>query len=68
MQSIAFAGLLLGAALGLSACADRWEPGGTIADPLCMPDGSVVLWEYKRPDGTYDETTAKKENCPWYKR
>ncbi|MBL8698784.1 MAG: hypothetical protein JNK67_10450 [Alphaproteobacteria bacterium] len=55
-------------ALGLSACGDRWEPGGSILDPLCMPDGSVVLTEYKKKDGTFDETTAKKENCPWYKK
>lgn len=54
--------------LGLSACADRSEPGGSVLDPLCMPDGSVVLWEYARKDGTFDETTAKKENCPWYRR
>jgi hypothetical protein len=55
-------------ALGLSACADRSQPGGSILDPLCMPDGSVVLWEYKKKDGSYDETTAKKENCYWYRR
>ncbi|MBM3521838.1 MAG: hypothetical protein FJX57_02680 [Alphaproteobacteria bacterium] len=55
-------------ALGLSACADRPEPGGSLLDPLCMPDGSVVLWEYARKDGTFDETTAKKENCIWYRR
>ncbi len=53
--------------LGLSACADRSEPGGSFLDPLCMPGGGVVLWEYKKADGTFDETTAKKENCPWYK-
>jgi hypothetical protein len=53
--------------LGLTACADRPEPGGSFTDPLCMPDGSVVFFEYKRKDGTYDETTAKKENCPWYR-
>jgi hypothetical protein len=32
-----------------------------------MPDGSVVFWEYKKKDGTFDETTAKKENCPWFR-
>jgi hypothetical protein len=53
--------------LGLTACADRPEPGGSFLDPLCMPDGSVVFFEYKKKDGTYDETTAKKENCPWYR-
>ena len=68
MKSIALAAALVGAAFSLSACADRPEPGGSFADPLCMPDGSVVFWEYKRRDGTYDETTAKRENCPWFKR
>ena len=68
MKSIAFAALLLGSAVALSACADRAEPGGSFFDPLCMPDGSVVWSEYARPDGTYDTTTAKKENCPWFKR
>ncbi|MFN9976212.1 MAG: hypothetical protein ACK58T_40570 [Phycisphaerae bacterium] len=55
------------ALLGLPACADRSQPGGSLLDPLCMPGGGVVLWEFKRGDGSFDETTAKKENCPWYK-
>jgi hypothetical protein len=55
------------AMLGLAACADRPEPGGSFLDPLCMPGGGVVFWEYKRADGTFDESTAKRENCPWYK-
>jgi hypothetical protein len=55
------------AMLGLAACADRSEPGGSFLDPLCMPGGGVVFWEYKRTDGTFDESTAKRENCPWYK-
>ncbi len=54
--------------LGLSACGDRSQPGGSFLDPVCMPGGGVVLWEYKKADGTFDETTAKKENCPWYKK
>jgi hypothetical protein len=59
---------LLGVALlGLAACADRNQPGGSVFDPVCMPDGSVVLSEYKRADGSYDETTAKRENCIWYR-
>lgn len=59
--------VMAAALLGLAACGDRAEPGGSFADPLCMPDGSVVWYEYKKKDGTFDETTAKKENCPWYK-
>ena len=69
MKSIAIAVLLLGSAVALSACgAGRAEPGGSFFDPLCMPDGSVVFYEYSRPDGSYDTTTAKRENCPWFKR
>ena len=68
MKSIAFAALLFGSAVALSACADRSQPRGTFLDPVCMPGGGVVLWEYARPDGTFDETTATRENCPWYKR
>ena len=59
--------LLAAAMLGLAACGDRSQPGGSLSDPLCMPTGAVVLWEWKRSDGTFDETTAKKENCPWYR-
>ena len=54
--------------LGLSACGDRAQPSGSFFDPVCMPGGGVVLWEYKKADGTFDETTATKENCPWYKK
>ena len=68
MKSIAITALVLGVGLGLSACAERPEPGGSFLDPLCMPDGSVVFWEYSRKDGTYDTSTAKVENCPWYKK
>lgn len=66
--------LMAVALLGLAACEDlprdeplRFQPGGTFYDPLCMPDGSVVLWEWRRANGTFDETTAKRENCVWYR-
>jgi hypothetical protein len=36
-------------------------------DPLCMPDGSVVFYEYPNQQGQYDEVTANKANCPWNK-
>lgn len=62
---------LLVAALALVACSSgertmgRAEPGGSVLDPLCMPDGSVVYYEYANRAGQYDEVTANKANCPW---
>lgn len=59
---------LCAGALLLAACSGgRGEPGGSIADPLCMPDGSVVYYEYPNKAGQYDEVTASKANCPWNK-
>jgi hypothetical protein len=61
------AGALLLAGCGMMATqqAGRMEPGGSFADPLCMPDGSVVYYEYANKNGQYDEVTASKANCPW---
>lgn len=64
----------LAAILLLGACtanpnqtSGRAEPGGSFLDPLCMPDGSVVYYEYANRAGQYDEVTANKANCPWNK-
>jgi hypothetical protein len=55
-------------ALFLAACSGgRGQPGGSFADPLCMPDGTVVFYEYPNKGGQYDEVTANKANCPWNK-
>jgi len=52
----------------LAACGSgRTEPGGSLLDPLCMPDGSVVFYEYANKAGQYDEVTASKANCAWNK-
>lgn len=60
--------ILIAAALVLAACSGgRSEPGGSIFDPLCMPDGTVVFYEYPNKAGQYDEVTANKANCPWNK-
>jgi hypothetical protein len=64
---------LLAATVLLAACSGgektmgRAEPGGSVLDPLCMPDGSVVYYEYANRAGQYDEVTASKANCPWNK-
>jgi hypothetical protein len=65
--------LVIGATLLLAACSGsgtngRAEPNSTFADPLCMPDGSVVFYEYANRNGAYDEVTASKANCAWNKR
>ena len=52
--------------LALGACTDgRFEPGGSFLDPLCMPDGSVVFYEYPNKAGQFDEVKANKGNCVW---
>lgn len=51
--------------MGEQRAGGRMEPGGSFADPLCMPDGSVVYYEYPNKSGQYDEVTASKANCPW---
>jgi hypothetical protein len=59
---------LAATALLLASCSSgRWEPGGSFFDPLCMPDGSVVMYEYANSGGKYDEVTANRANCPWNK-
>lgn len=61
--------IALGLGLGLSACSDgRYEPGGSLFNPLCMPDGSVVYYEYPNKGGQYDEVKANTANCPWNKK
>ena len=54
------------AAMTLVACGGgRSEPQGSVLDPVCMPDGSVVYRQYPNTSGQYDATQASKANCPW---
>ncbi len=62
--------LLAGCTLGLA------EPGesrgaprqvGTILDPFCAPDGSVVRVQYPNSQGNFVGAKASRENCPWNK-
>ncbi|MBI3452150.1 MAG: hypothetical protein HY057_04830 [Rhodospirillales bacterium] len=67
MQKVTLIAGLAGV-LFLAGCAGgRTEPGGSFFDPLCMPDGSVVYYEYPNKAGQFDEHTASKANCPWNK-
>lgn len=61
-------GIVLGAGLLLAGCAEgRFEPFGGIADPVCMPDGSVAFYQEAANDGTLGHPRAKKEYCAWNK-
>lgn len=58
--------------LGLSACAlgDRAhrEAAAGLFNPVCAPDGSVVLIEYANSKGSFESIDTSHENCPWYKK
>jgi len=66
---------MLAAMLYLGACAvaaettDETQGGprlvGTIIDPFCAPDGSIVRLIYPNAQGSFDGATASRENCPW---
>ena len=63
---------ILAASLFLSACAQpmdeaQGEPRriGTLLNPFCMPDGSVVLIQFPNSQGSFEGAKASRENCPW---
>ncbi len=68
---------ILAASLFLSACAVVAAPQdmadtegaphlvGTIIDPFCAPDGSIVRLQYPNAQGSFDGAMASRENCPW---
>ena len=67
---------VLAASLLLSACAavatdeatdTEGAPHlvGTLLDPVCAPDGSVVRLQYPNEEGSFDGAMASRENCPW---
>ncbi len=56
--------MVLAATLVLGGCAEgRWV--GSVFDPFCMPDGSVVLYQFPNSQGSYEGFTASRENCSW---
>jgi hypothetical protein len=40
---------------------------GTVLDPYCMPDGSIVRIQYPNSSGDFDGTKGDPKNCAWYK-
>ncbi len=55
---------ILAVSVILGACADSRQVG-SVLDPLCMPDGSVVRAQYANDEGSFDGVVASRENCPW---
>ena len=63
---------MLAASLFLGACAQPMDEGGprqvgTLLDPFCSPDGSVVWVKYPNAQGSFEGAMASRENCPWNK-
>ena len=60
--------VLIAGGLLLAACSSgRSEQEGSFLDPVCMPDGSVVYYQYAKADGSFDPAKGSKANCPWNK-
>ena len=66
---------ILAVSLFLGACAQPMDEGGdsmggarrvgTVLDPFCSPDGSVVTLQFPNAQGSFDGAMASRENCPW---
>ena len=56
--------------LSVGACMENNKlyrhAGGSILNPVCAPDGSVVRIEYANSEGNYNGIKADKENCLWH--
>jgi hypothetical protein len=60
--------ILIAGAVLLAACSDSTRPEqGSFFDPVCMPDGSVVYYQYANQSGAFDAAKGSKANCPWNK-
>ena len=64
-----YAAILLGC-LVLAGCTSEGRDTrsvGSVVDPLCAPDGSVVYVQYSDSKGQFNEMKASKDNCSWNK-
>ena len=52
-------------ALALYGCGGEGRRVGTVLDPVCAPDGSVVMYQFPNTQGSYEGVQASRENCPW---
>ncbi len=53
---------LLVAGVVLAGC-KHGRQVGTVLEPYCAADGSVVVYQTPNADGSYDEAEASAENC-----
>ncbi len=56
-------GTVLLAGVVLSGCSEGRRVG-SIMEPYCAPDGSVVMYQKPNTQGSYDSAQASPENCP----
>ena len=72
MKTLAAAAAAAALVLALTACSgpSRNEPAsaGSLLNPVCMPDGSVVMNQMANPDGTFGDPRASYDNCSWNKK
>jgi len=69
-EMLKYATILLGFIV-LAGCASGGRDSrsvGSIADPFCAPDGSVVYVQYADSQGNFNEMKASRENCSWNKK
>ncbi len=55
-------GALLLAGVVLGECGERRRVG-SVLEPYCAPDDSVVMYQKPNADGSYDGAEASPENC-----
>ena len=51
-------------ALALYGCGEGRRVG-SVLDPVCAPDGSVVTYQIANSQGNYEGVQASRKNCPW---
>lgn len=59
---------LAASALFLGACSEVRDVRfvGSLTDPYCAPDGSVVLGIFPTSQGSYEPIRSTPENCAWH--
>ena len=59
---------LAASALFLGACSEVRDVRfvGSLTEPYCAPDGSVVLGVFPTARGSYEPIKSTPENCVWH--
>ena len=59
---------LAASALLLGACSEVRDVRfvGTLTDPYCAPDGSIVLGVFPNSQGSYQPLKSTPQNCVWH--